>query len=1164
MDQSNWIKKRYLSCVMGFSFLAQVGCGPTEEIAKQQLNKQKINVGQEANFLEPAPPVGEQDSVEAKLSRYEGQTAFLNVNPYYYDSEESIDAPMAGNSASHKRVVQESDVFKVGREGQKRLYLLNNMRGLQIVSFEDGKENPKFLGRVRATGNMPTAMYLHPTKDQLYVIENQNLQNWYDHSYNGQTYTEQNGRVLVYDVSNPSQPVITKKVEFRGYLSDSRIVGDVLYIVSSDRRYHYNPIMSSTGTPMGFVHSFSIQDDLKSVQTHELKLPSYNESMNVVDVEQEDSSYKYYLISSSRNNHGWWRSSPSTVEVVDISDPQGLIKPALIAPIAGTSLERSNTFIKDGRLVAVSSYLPADQPNAVTRIAIETFKLQTEGSTLIDRPEAEYRLAHLERELDKLRDVGASVERIERRRTELLNDPELGLVDTFVKSENGSSEKLFSDSRVTIGDTHGLHAQLQDVRIAGDKLYVYWVPANLVDPLDVFDISDVSQGITADHHLAHLEFEGWIERSFPLSYKGKDYILGLGMIIPSINNENGRRIPQARLIELVQRSNGSYKAIDRDDISLEAGQFRAALNGQDKEVELKWDGGDTGSVMFKVSSWNPEYVQGGKIINFDLSKVDSLDVFTEGPLFPSKWGWLRRVFTNPEMDLINTFSDQELRNYEANQGQEIAEAVSTLELARNAAKYLVVDESRSIQVISRYKYQRRGQLAETELRLISSTQPDAELADVISSYVVEGSISLAKKVDQGFLITVARSEYVEADTEGVNYKSYMDVILLGVEGNQVVELSKQTIQSTSKDFETRIYANGTTFIEYDSGEYLLGVNNYVYALEINDNNLSTAEISLDACSPNASGQLMLKQDEFYWTSQQDIGLDGADFVAPPVDPDHNWWRNQAPYFEYSIQKTEVDFSSKTVKCIGEQINVPGKLEAVLAGGAALMDDTRYLGTQERSYERSEGTTITYKSHASEKILSAVVIGSQLATLTDGQEVENSGFSPYRLHGYPGVGWGDSWYPRTTQKQFLSDGSFITLRKSSRSSNAILDRISASASGRILKKSTILPSGSIVGGKIVGVKELDDHALVLIRKSKKLQLIQVNSDQSITPVKIEIVDSAYDQESKASLVKDSPRPFYGSYWWGGYQSSAELVYDEAQNMVVLSEGMYGYLGLKVAE
>ena len=75
-------------------------------------------------------------------------------------------------AAGGKRDIQEADIFKIGKPGSKLLYLLNNYRGLQVVSFAKGEDQPELLGRVEATGNWPDAMYFDAAHDRLIVLEN--------------------------------------------------------------------------------------------------------------------------------------------------------------------------------------------------------------------------------------------------------------------------------------------------------------------------------------------------------------------------------------------------------------------------------------------------------------------------------------------------------------------------------------------------------------------------------------------------------------------------------------------------------------------------------------------------------------------------------------------------------------------------------------------------------------------------------------------------------------------------------------------------------------------------------------------------------------------------------------------------------------------------------
>jgi len=138
----------------------------------------------------------------------------------------------------------------------------------------------------------------------------------------------------------------------------------------------------------------------------------------------------------------------------------------------------------------------------ILRIAVESFKFPTDSSEVISQDEAKYRTLHIDREYAKvereLRAQGITGEALENMlkdaKAELLADSELGLQGRFVKTQSESSShalvKPVADSVITVGSTQGLSANLQDVRYDNNLLYAFWVPANNIDPLDVFDIGN--------------------------------------------------------------------------------------------------------------------------------------------------------------------------------------------------------------------------------------------------------------------------------------------------------------------------------------------------------------------------------------------------------------------------------------------------------------------------------------------------------------------------------------------------------------------------------------------------------------------------------------------------------------------------------------------------
>ena len=175
------------------------------------------------------PKPKDETSIEAKLSRYEGQTEFLNPHysggyrndRLYSTAVDRVETKSRSVGAGPRREIQESDVFKLGPKGSKLLYLLNNYRGLQVVSFEDGANAPKIKGRVLPSGNSPQIMYDSPADDDQYIV----VENHYQEN-------NTSGRVLVYDINDASDPVELKSSSFQGRVVDSRLVGDILYVAS--------------------------------------------------------------------------------------------------------------------------------------------------------------------------------------------------------------------------------------------------------------------------------------------------------------------------------------------------------------------------------------------------------------------------------------------------------------------------------------------------------------------------------------------------------------------------------------------------------------------------------------------------------------------------------------------------------------------------------------------------------------------------------------------------------------------------------------------------------------------------------------------------------------------------------------------------------------------
>lgn len=714
-------------------------------------------------------PSGEL-KIEDLARRFRGQTEFLNPHQRYGNvraqagmasPESAAKSADALGGGGPQRAIQESDVFKVGPKGSKLLYLLNNYRGLQVVSFEKGDLAPELLGRVEATGNAPSEMYYQEDKARLIVLEQ--LGNMSSSSNEGTE--KKGGRLVVYDVSKARDPKIDHVIEFVGSAVDSRMVGNVLYVASGNYSYDRSGVNKSSG----YVLSFRMdKSKVELAQTHKLSLAvSARENMNIVEV-KEAQGFKYYLVAIlSSSGWGWW-DRMSQVEVVDMTDPNGVVKPLMTVSAKGFINERSQTSVVGNTLIVTSNYFvegQAQNPNGnrITRIAVETFNLPAANSEIISSDEAEYRRLHIERQLAKL-EIDA---RTEDAREKLLTDKDLGLKGRFVKSNTGL-RKLFADHVVTVGDTTGLSASLQDTRVDNGLLYAFWVPSNMVDPLDLFDISQPEQGAK---YLGRLQFDGWISRAIPMTHQGRRFVIGLGFVNPAVNNETNRRYPQAMVFEIMNIG-GKLRSVEVAQLTLKSENTWVDFNSADKMIEVRPTGDGRGEIMFQVYQWDQSgSKQGGKIVQFDLNAVTSPGAampLAEGGLLLGEAGWLKRVFSNSEIQKINAFSDEELATFDTKGLPEISATVSAahrLELARNIRGFEILGsgaDAVGVQIVQRGSAWSGDRKVSVGVRVVSMNNADAEAKDVKLKMGMPGSY-VSHMVDKKGGVYILTSETLPAE-----------------------------------------------------------------------------------------------------------------------------------------------------------------------------------------------------------------------------------------------------------------------------------------------------------------------------------------------------------------------------------------------------------------
>lgn len=883
--------------------LAIGGCGS---------NQDKLQTKESAN-LAPAP-VGKPTQLDL-AKRYRGQTEFLQTQIARGRMGDPPSAAEKAAPAGGGRAEQEADIFKIGKSGSKLLFLLNSYRGLQVVSYAEGPNSPRLLGRVKPTGNYPRDMYYDSKNDRLIVLENL----W-------QSDVAAEGRLVIYDVKTPAAPKIVETVKFKGNYADSRMVGDVLYLATSvpPRSGDWN---NTSEKSKGYVMSFGLSAGaVRLVEEKQLELPSvYGELMNMVQVGSGPSA-KYYLLSVQSESSWIWWDRQSQVQVIDISDPQGHIRPVMVVSVKGRVKERSHTSIQDGQLVVVSNYsIGADQQRRL-RVAVEAFQLPTDQAEVISETEAEYRRLHIDRELSKVTEG----ER-EARRQQLLKDKELGLGGRYVRSTTGSLKKLVADSAVTVGDDEGQSADVQDVRYADGLLYVFWVPANQVDPFDLFDVSQLqTQGV---QYLGRLKFNGWVAKAIPVTYSGRRFVVGLGWVVPPVNNEQNRRKPQAKIFEIRQNGRQIESVEVRGaELHLSRENLWANFNLGDKFFEPRIGSDGTGVIMFPADLFSSTgYAQGGQLVHVDLNKVlagQPKEALREGAFLAAPVGWLQRIFSNPEVDRVNTFSNEALGTFDPKQASAsgLTQAVHILELARNLVSYLELG-GYGVQVIHQQDWFRSDE-AKTQLRVTTKTQPDAEKDQVRSLLELPGAYQAHAVLEGQLWVHTRESKYLQ---DGQNSKSVeTDRVFI----SQLLENGELKLIAQADLVSERHWGreNSNTESVYDSEVKLLSLGKEGVLLNLSngaavarrqDQAISLSRMALAKCGETENRMQRVRE-----ISQQ-LYLLATEALPKATDGDLVFVKNYlAP----------LTVKGQTGTC-GPQVNIPGEPVMITDKGEMLTSDT---------------------------------------------------------------------------------------------------------------------------------------------------------------------------------------------------------------------------------
>jgi hypothetical protein len=270
--------------------------------------------------------------------------------------------PGGGTGSSPDRQVEETDLYRL--EGD-RLYYINGYRGLMVFDVSDVNA-PKLLGRSPIFGS-PVEMVVRNGVAIVVVAD------WYGRLDNGAPFHGSVVRGL--DATDPTNIRVLGEAKLGGWVSDTRVVGDVIYAVSQESNWHYGwavdgPVTDvgggaggSTGTTTGVPQNKAVVSSVSfagnviaSIGRYEV--PGYGGIFNVT---QNAILFAHDVAPSHPDPNRYVPSTDMSLDYIDISDPGGNIVargnlqfPGHV-PSWGTDNGRWNLDFADGKMAHVVS-----------------------------------------------------------------------------------------------------------------------------------------------------------------------------------------------------------------------------------------------------------------------------------------------------------------------------------------------------------------------------------------------------------------------------------------------------------------------------------------------------------------------------------------------------------------------------------------------------------------------------------------------------------------------------------------------------------------------------------------------------------------------------------------------------------------------------------------
>lgn len=354
---SKRVRLGFLSCIL---LLAGVGCGSS---------------GEDFESDDPrARPSG------ASFNGGKGASDSAAQAGSSSSSTGGTSAAPASDPGEAKRAVEEADILKVDGD---RLYAISQYGGLSIVDISN-PDSLRLLGRYRTDG-MPFEMYV---KDGTAYVMLNDFGHYVATEASAYGRWVQSSEILALDVTNPAQIRLAGNYDVPGSISDSRLVGQALYLVTYEDGYCWSCTAQTQAT---VVTSFGVSAG--AIQKVDQLVYSGGQGYSWGQRSVSATNQRMYIAGPSWSWGG--QGTPSSViQVIDITDPTGHLVKGADVTIAGQITSRWQMDEYAGVLRVVSQH-GSTWGNNSSDPAVETFQVQSAsqitplGTTTLKLPHPE-------------------------------------------------------------------------------------------------------------------------------------------------------------------------------------------------------------------------------------------------------------------------------------------------------------------------------------------------------------------------------------------------------------------------------------------------------------------------------------------------------------------------------------------------------------------------------------------------------------------------------------------------------------------------------------------------------------------------------------------------------------------------------------------------------